>query len=691
MTPIRHVTDNRMCLVIFSVTTFLISTFFFSLDLDTVISNTYSCEAFQAEYSGFNQLHNSYKKRQQSSEKKNGLLEITNLNTYLIKRSKVVNYSQNKIISPSVCRRKALITAASTLTILAPTIAHAEGSRPPKLTSSNLEDINIGTGKWASVRDRTNLLLYMRNSIVPATFVTYATRFLIQYDDGVASWWQGTIKKYSQLSSSVKKKKLEQDFASLAISISEALVVYSDFGNNGSSDSDNRATSDFSIVPENSTRYRFENLADIFVNQYGEKDKDVIRHITLLFSMLPSPYQPIDFLKKFTSTSVDITDIYFREEKSSPPPTDFQSTGDLTNLLPLNYQCAYNTLKKSFCITPTVIFSEFEMKNNYDAHVISTIFGPLAFGPLKRELPVIPFNIYKLIGVAGAAGCSLTHSVVIPLDVVKTRVQTNPEKYKNIIDGTATIYKNEGISALFLGTQATIAGYLWYGVSVYPSYSFFKRSLALSVFTPSYATAHLDIIALIAGALAAVVASVGLTPLEACRIKSVSEPKKYVGLFSTIKKLSEEDKTLGWKTLYAGLPSLLTRQVLFGSVKFLAFERACEVMFASNPGLRDNTITVLGVTFLAGAFSGAISSVVSQPADSVLTYVAKNSKGSLGVISGGQLMIENEGVESLFRGLGSRCIWASFIISGQFLLYDIFRNLLHINGNDLSQTFQLSI
>jgi solute carrier family 25 phosphate transporter 3 len=96
---------------------------------------------------------------------------------------------------------------------------------------------------------------------------------------------------------------------------------------------------------------------------------------------------------------------------------------------------------------------------------------------------------------------------------------------------------------------------------------------------------------------------------------------------------------------------------------------------------------------VAGGFSGTLSAVVSQPADAVLTYVAQKSdgKGTVGVIEGCQLMIEESGPASLFRGVGSRCLWAGSIIAGQFLLYDVFRNFFGVNSEDLSQVFHLRI
>ena len=230
---------------------------------------------------------------------------------------------------------------------------------------------------------------------------------------------------------------------------------------------------------------------------------------------------------------------------------------------------------------------------------------------------------------------------------------------------------------------------------VYPSYTFFKRYISQSLFPADFSLAHANDIALIAGALAAVIASLGLTPVEAARIRVVADPEQYRprGLVGTLQSIAEEDTRLGWKAVYAGLPSLMTRQVIFGSIKFLAFERACENIYLVWPSLRDATWTALTVSLIAGGFSGALSSVVSQPADAVLTYVAQKNdgKGTLGVIDGCKMMVEESGVSSLFRGLGSRCLWAGSIIAGQFVLYDVFRNFFGVNTDDLSQVFCIDI
>jgi solute carrier family 25 (mitochondrial phosphate transporter), member 3 len=43
------------------------------------------------------------------------------------------------------------------------------------------------------------------------------------------------------------------------------------------------------------------------------------------------------------------------------------------------------------------------------------------------------------------------------------------------------------------------------------------------------------------------------------------------------------------------------------------------------------------------------------------------------------------GPRGFFLGLGSRCLWSGSIISGQFLLYDVFKTLLHVAPADLGR------
>eukprot|EP00537_Pseudo-nitzschia_pungens_P001717 CAMPEP_0172367666 /NCGR_PEP_ID=MMETSP1060-20121228/22954_1 /TAXON_ID=37318 /ORGANISM="Pseudo-nitzschia pungens, Strain cf. cingulata" /LENGTH=695 /DNA_ID=CAMNT_0013091999 /DNA_START=368 /DNA_END=2455 /DNA_ORIENTATION=- len=586
-------------------------------------------------------------------------------------------------------RRNFLLATAAAVTFFPLQSADA------KEGSQSLESLQFARGSWNPGRQATrdpvtvdddNLLASagdanaVQNSvvpIVPACFTTYLTRFLINYDEGVAAWWQQLLVSYSLLPEDQRQNRLGRDFGSLAVSIQEAVETY--------------------LNKAKTHRQGYEQLFERFASTYVDAttDDEVKRQLCLLAATLPVDQQPSGIVQKILPASATPTATATATQQS-----DLATLADLSALLPRDYTPILSNSDELVSIQPPISLYQVGVGEEFGQAATATTFGPLALTGLRRELPHYTFDVYALFGISGATGCALTHSVVIPLDVVKTRAQTSTEPTMSIV---TEIVEKEGIGGLLTGAQATLAGYAWYGISVYPSYAFFKRFLALSVLTPDLAVAHTNDIALIAGALAAVIASLGLTPLEAARIRVVSEPARYrdLGLIGTMKAIGSEGNAAGTsalESLYKGLPSLMTRQVIFGSVKFLAFERACEFIYMTWPVLRDATWTALTVSLVAGAFSGALSCFVSQPADAVLTYVAQENTGDtggnnkgLGVLEGSRLMIEECGVSSLYRGLGSRSLWAASIISGQFLLYDIFRNYFGINSEDLSQVFQIDL
>lgn len=532
-----------------------------------------------------------------------------------------------------------------------------------------LEDVELGSGSWNAKKSSPAKEAGRR--VVPPAFATYAARILLNFDPSVASWWSDLESTYSLLSSEEQRSIFGQRFGSFAASVqaSIGLFIVEEMQANGN------------------TKPAWEKLFSRFVQKYGHNDT-ALRQVCMLFSLLPKSQQPLERIQQYKSSITPNTNINQTLNLDSFPI-------EYAALLPENYGCQVSVDASSYAIFPPIDLYEIGINEEFGQAVTATTFGPLSSIKLSRDLPDYPLAIYALFGVSGATGCALTHSVVIPLDVVKTKAQTNPGENADILSVASRIVEEEGLQGLLTGAQATLAGYLWYGLSVYPSYTFFKRFIGQSLLPLDFSAAHTNDIAFIAGALSAVIASLGLTPLEAARIRVVADPNQYktLGLSGTLNTIASEDESLGWKALYAGLPALMTRQIIFGSIKFLAFERACDAMFVNWPSLRDLTWTALGVSLVAGAFSGALSSVVSQPADAVLTFVAqrRDTKGNVSVIKGCQLMIEESGVAALFRGLGSRSLWAAAIIAGQFLLYDVFRTAFGVTADDLTQVYNLKL
>lgn len=574
----------------------------------------------------------------------------------------------------SVSRRTMIASAAAaaaSCAVIHPAVATSASTTP----TNQLQEISIGQGVWTSLDALSTTTDDTTLFTATPTFATYLTRFLIQYDDAVKSWWQQVIESYQLIPAEQRQQALGLAFGSMAKSIQQAFQT---------------------------TRASSADLYDRFLRIYGNSDANAKRQIAILFALLPPQDQPLaelDVYVKNDKVSSPLLPKLNRRVPSQPRTTTTLFGDDLSRLLPEIFHVTKiqtppnnnNTPSYYYTIEPTIALYEIGIGQEFGQTAVATAFGPMASTPLVRDRPKYSAKLYGLFGLAGATACCLTHATVIPIDVIKTRAQTANAETKNIFASAISIAEKEGVLALFLGAQATLAGYSWYGLSVYPSYTFSKRSL-LGILSPDFGVAHANEVALVAGALAAVVASLGLTPLEAARIRAVADPAVYrpLGLTGTLRVIAKENGGSPISNLYAGLPSLLARQVIFGSVKFLAFERACEWIFTASPGLRDATWTTLAVSLVAGGISGVLSSVVSQPADSLLTYVAKGGT-NMGLIEGARTMMAEEGLGSLFRGLGSRCVWAGSIIAGQFLLYDVFRTAFGVSSDSLSQVFQLQI
>lgn len=150
------------------------------------------------------------------------------------------------------------------------------------------------------------------------------------------------------------------------------------------------------------------------------------------------------------------------------------------------------------------------------------------------------------------------------------------------------------------------------GVLQYPGYEFFKRAL-LSAVGPAGALLYHAPLVILAGALATIIACLGVCPAEAIRIRMVARQEPFT---DTLTRVAEEE---GLSALYDGFPPLLVRQVLFGMAKFLIFDAFGSAVLASFPQLNDHVASQLGVSLLSGLVAGVVSAIVSQPADTVLS------------------------------------------------------------------------
>jgi len=281
---------------------------------------------------------------------------------------------------------------------------------------------------------------------------------------------------------------------------------------------------------------------------------------------------------------------------------------------------------------------------------------------------------YYLKGaLAGGICCGITHGAVCPVDVVKTRIQLEPEVYnRGMIGGFGQVIEKEGMGALLTGLTPTAIGYFIQGWFKFGGVEFFKINMAQAL-GEQKAWDNRTGIYLGAAAAAEFIADVFLCPLEAVRIRLVSEPTYGGGsLPGCASQLLKEQGVIGG--FYSGFVPMLFKQIPYTMAKFAVQGKAAEAIYKAGnlePEKLSATGT-MGVALSSGVIAGVVAAIISHPADSLLSKVNKKGAGGDGGMMSRLANITAEvGVVNLCtQGLGARCVMIGTLTAGQFAIFD---------------------
>lgn len=183
---------------------------------------------------------------------------------------------------------------------------------------------------------------------------------------------------------------------------------------------------------------------------------------------------------------------------------------------------------------------------------------------------------------------------------------------------------------------------------------------------------------LASSAIAEFIADIFLCPLEATRIRLVSNPSFASGLVSGAGRLLKEEGLI--KGFYSGFGPILFKQVPYTMAKFAVQGAAAEWIATNVVGKELPTLTggtKLSVALGSGVIAGVAAAIISHPADTLLSKVNKAGAGGDGSIATRLFKIANEigFVKLATVGLGARCVMIGTLTAGQFLLFDIVMDL----------------
>lgn len=235
-----------------------------------------------------------------------------------------------------------------------------------------------------------------------------------------------------------------------------------------------------------------------------------------------------------------------------------------------------------------------------------------------------------------------------------------------MIGGFRKVIQNEGAAALLTGAGPTFAGYFLQGAFKFGGYEFFKQQ-SINYFGYETASNNRTAVYLASAAAAEFFADIALCPLEATRIRLVSQPTFASGLVSGFSKIAS---TEGLGAFYSGFGPILFKQVPYTMAKFVVYEKVAEAIWRSVDKSTASDGMKTTVNLGSGLIAGFAAAIVSQPADTMLSKINK-TKGLPGESTTSRLIkIAKElGFRGSYTGIGARLFMVGTLTAGQFAIY----------------------
>lgn len=322
--------------------------------------------------------------------------------------------------------------------------------------------------------------------------------------------------------------------------------------------------------------------------------------------------------------------------------------------------------------------------------VLSKVIRPVESAHQRKSI----LRDFLNSAVAGAISCSITHSLVCPLDVVKTKIQTDVAlKGKSTMDAFRIIVKSSGKGILLQGLAATFSGYAMQGFCKFGFYELIKSKVYKFVDDKDVIQKFRLPILIASSGLAEVIASWALCPMEATRIYMVMNPQLMSGMFDTMKVMMQ---TGGPSVLFRGLPMIMLRQVPYTCAKLAGYEIISDTLKKTIGGIRRRNASQYDVKIdevidnpswksvrkndiliqlTSGILAGVLAAVISQPADVLLSMVCGGSDPSVGctIINGPITLLQvirEVGLRGCYVGLQPRAIMVGSLTAMQFIIYE---------------------
>lgn len=209
---------------------------------------------------------------------------------------------------------------------------------------------------------------------------------------------------------------------------------------------------------------------------------------------------------------------------------------------------------------------------------------------------------------------------------------------------------------------------------------------------PEKATQYQSLVYIVSAGSAEAIADIFMCPWEMLKVKvQTSKPGSFPSNFRpALESMIQQRKNLNFP--FGSLTPLWSRQVMFTVANFVTFEYTVNAVYSHLIAKNKDDCqksTQLAVSFASGYVSGLVSTIVSHPADSLLSLRARYPDKSY------RQIIDLVGWKQLAtQGLIPRAAVTGTIIASQWFLYDSFKTIVGLGtsggGSKISESIDLN-
>ncbi|XP_030319844.1 mitoferrin-1 isoform X1 [Calypte anna] len=278
--------------------------------------------------------------------------------------------------------------------------------------------------------------------------------------------------------------------------------------------------------------------------------------------------------------------------------------------------------------------------------------------------------------MAGAVAGIMEHSVMYPVDSVKTRMQSlqpDPKaQYRSVYEALKKIVLTEGFWRPLRGINVTMLGAGPAHAMYFACYEQMKKSLSETL--QQGGNSHLA--NGIAGSVATLLHDAVMNPAEVVKQRMQMFNSPYKSVLACIRTVQ---RTEGFGAFYRSYTTQLTMNIPFQAIHFITYEFLQEHL---NPQREYNPRSHV----LSGAVAGAVAAAATTPLDVCKTLLntqenmalsSLNISGHLsGMVNAFRTVYQLGGVRGYFRGVQARVIYQMPSTAIAWSVYEFFKYFL---------------